>query len=131
MFLCKAPIRKGASEEPSEQPGSAVSMHRSDQRCMRRWIWIWTKVALYNSAAALGLDSYFIQPPADHKRCSADTRVYAHRPHRTIDTAGAAFHTAIKILNGCFPTMVGKDGLRAYPGTHFTADAKTLLKAKA
>ncbi len=31
-------FRQGASEEPAEQPGSAVSRHRSEQRSMMGWI---------------------------------------------------------------------------------------------
>lgn len=84
-----------------------------------------------NLAATLRFDPYLVQPPADHKRGSADAGVDAHRPHRAIDATGAAFHTAVVILNSCFATLVGKDCLRTYPGTHFTADTKALVQAEA
>ena len=81
-----------------------------------------------NLAAALGFNPYLVQPPADHKRCSADTRVDAYRPHRAINAAGAAFHTAVQILNYRFARLVGKHGLGAYPGTHLTSDADILIQ---
>ena len=34
----RRPLRQGTSEEPAEQPGSAVSRHHSEQRSMREWI---------------------------------------------------------------------------------------------
>ena len=91
----------------------------------------WTYVAVYSLAATLGLNAYLVQPPADNKRSSADAGVHAYSPHRAIDTAGAAFHTAIVILNGCLAALVGKNSLGTHPGTHFTADTKTLIKAEA
>jgi len=33
----RRPLRQGTSEEPAEQPGSAVSRHHSEQRSMRGW----------------------------------------------------------------------------------------------
>ncbi len=82
-------------------------------------------------AATLGFNPYLVQPPADHKRGSADAGVHTHRPHRAIDAAGAAFHATVVIPNGCFAVVVVKDSLGTDPGTHFTADTKALIQAEA
>ncbi len=37
-IISRRPPRQGVSEEPAEQPGSAVSRHRSEQRGLVRWI---------------------------------------------------------------------------------------------
>ena len=121
----KAPIRQGASEEPAD----AVSNHRCEQQSMRGMDW--TEVAMDSLAAGFRLDPYFVQPPADHKGGSADTRIDAHRPNRTVDAAGTAFHAAVAIFNRGLAGMIGKDGLGTYLGTHLTTDAHTPVQTKA
>lgn len=81
-----------------------------------------------HSAAPPALDTDPGQPPADHKRGSADARVDRNGPDWAVDPAGAALHAAVTVFNDGFVVLVGKYSVRADAGTGSAADAQTLVE---
>ncbi len=62
---------------------------------------------------------------------SADARVDRNGPDWTIDPAGAAFHTAVTVLNQGFIVPIGEYRMRADPRARLTTDTQALIKTQA